>query len=604
MTDSWRTKFLGEICRMKYGKMPKRSDYVERDGYPIFTGYLIPGYHREYSYEEPEIVVVARGVGGAGDIRMSPQRAWITNISIVLQVQDPDVDKKFLYWKLSSTTLRGLRTGTAQPQIIIADLKVYPVKLPPLPIQRKIASILSAYDDLIENNLRRIKILEEMAQALYREWFVKFRFPGHEKVRIVDSPLGKIPEGWEVQTLDGFGGIITGKTPSKKRPEYYGHYMPFIKLPDMHGNIFCLKTQDNLSRLGAESQRAKTIPPNNLCVSCIGTAGIVTITSVASQTNQQINSIILRNETDLEFLYFTLVDLKETIVRFGATGATMTNLSRGKFAALRIVFPVELLVEQFHDLIAPAFQSIRNLQQRNQTLHQNRDLLLPKLISGELDVSELDIDTSALEKQATKPPSGTEFVQTEPLSPKPRAKEAVKPRSNKEAPKEKLQIRKRQPETRNSKAETISIDQWETNDVMAVFRTVSRGRGFMEREEFVRSAARAMGYRRLGPRIDSVLKGHVRAALRRRILESDSDHLRIATPSISDYETDELVNALRLIIRKGQIASREETIREVALQLGFRRITEQIRNAIKNAMRAAIRRGALEGHRENIWRID
>jgi len=242
--------------------------------------------------------------------------------------------------------------------------------------------------------------------------------------------------------------------------------------------------------------------------------------------------------------------------------------------------------------------------ERIATLRQTRDLLLPRLISGELDVSELDIDISALEEQATTTPSGTESIKTEPVRPKPQTKAAGRHQSHKVSPRKELQTPKRQPETRNLKTETIPIDQWETNDVMAVFRTVGRGRGFAERGEFIRNAARAMGYRRLGPRIDSVLKGHIRAALRRRILESDSDHLRIATPSISDYETDELVNDLRSIIRKGQIASREETIREVALQLGFQRITEQIRNAIRNAMRAAIRRGILEGDRENIWRID
>ena len=389
------------------------SPKLRPDGIPFIKGKHISGGlvdfdNCDYIMLEDHIKAIQRSkpeygdtlfsnIGSVGDAAYVNTRNEFSIKNVALFKPNPRVvGGKYLYYVVIGPKFKGelfaKRSGVAQPFFSLEMLRSHEVEYHcGLPTQRKIASILSAYDDLIENNLRRIKILEEMAQALYREWFVKFRFPGHEKVRMVDSPLGKIPEGWEVKTLDEFGEIITGKTPSKKRPEYYGHYIPFIKLPDMHGNIFCLKTQDNLSRLGAESQRTKTIPPNNLCVSCIGTGGIVIITSVASQTNQQINSIILRNETDLEFLYFTLVDLKETIVRYGATGATMTNLSRGKFTALQVVSPGELLVGQFHNLMVPAFQSIRNLQQRNQTLRQTRDFLLPRLISGELDVSDLEI---------------------------------------------------------------------------------------------------------------------------------------------------------------------------------------------------------------------
>ncbi|WP_422880242.1 restriction endonuclease subunit S [Moorella sulfitireducens] len=375
---------------MKYGKMPKKQDLVE-NGYPVFSGYGIVGSHKEYLYEDPEIVVIARGVGGCGDIKMSPPKAYITNLCIVLTIKDSNVLKKYLYYRLLSTSLRSLNTGAAQPQIVIADLNKYKVKLPPLQLQRKIAAILSAYDDLIENNTRRIKILEEMARLIYREWFVKFRFPGHEKVRMVDSELGPIPEGWEVRRLSNFGNVVTGKTPSKAIPEYYGDYMPFIKTPDMHGNVFCILTSEMLSERGAASQKAKTLPPNSLCVSCIGTAGVVSITCFQSQTNQQINSIIPNNLADREFLYFTLKGLKNTINQFGANGATMINLNKSKFEGLKVVYPSKELVFAFHEITYPIFELIKKIQMKNLILRRTRDLLLPKLISGELDVEDLDI---------------------------------------------------------------------------------------------------------------------------------------------------------------------------------------------------------------------
>jgi type I restriction enzyme S subunit len=230
-----------------------------------------------------------------------------------------------------------------------------------------------------------------MAQALYREWFVKFKFPGNEKVGMVESELGMVPEGWEVKRLADFGNVITGKTPSKAVPENFGSFMPFIKTPDMHENMFCVQTGEYLSERGASSQKNKTLPPNSLCVSCIGTAGIVSITSVKAQTNQQINSIVLSSERYREFVYFALLGLKDVINRYGANGATMVNLNKGKFEALNVICPDAKNISAFHDLVSSNFDSIKTLQIKNINLRRTRDLLLPKLISGEVDVENIDV---------------------------------------------------------------------------------------------------------------------------------------------------------------------------------------------------------------------
>ncbi|MDP3296701.1 MAG: restriction endonuclease subunit S [Thermodesulfovibrionia bacterium] len=236
-----------------------------------------------------------------------------------------------------------------------------------------------------------------MAQAIYREWFVNFRFPGHEKVKMVKSELGMIPEGWEVKRISDFGEVVTGKTPSKKKPEYYNdNYMPFIKTPDMHDNMFVLQTGECLSQEGAFSQKNKTLPSDSICVSCIGTVGIVSIISHPSQTNQQINSIVLKNKNKREFLYFTLKDLRETIKKYGSTGATMTNLNKGKFENLKIICPDESIINSYHDKVRAMFDNIRTLLMKNNNLRKTRDLLLPKLISGEIDVERMDINTEVI----------------------------------------------------------------------------------------------------------------------------------------------------------------------------------------------------------------
>lgn len=352
--------------------------------------------HRRTQLEPNDIVITNSGTIGRMALVSNVSETNRTTFQKSVAIVKPDTKKvipQWLYYSLiaNRNVLIGWAGGTAQKNLLLRDMRAFKVYVPSFSVQHKIAAILSAYDDLIKNNLRRIKVLEEIAQSLYREWFVNFRFPGHEKIRMVDSLMGKIPEGWKILRLDSFGEIITGKTPSKKRPEYYGDYMPFIKLPDMHGNMFCISTQDNLSKAGAESQRVKTLPPNSLCVSCIGTGGVVTITSDHSQTNQQINSIIT-STINREFLFFALRGLKGTILNQGATGATMTNLSRGKFANLQVVYPPSTILLRYNEITSPIFNQCLNMQKQNMNLIATRDLIIPKLISGELDVSELDIN--------------------------------------------------------------------------------------------------------------------------------------------------------------------------------------------------------------------
>lgn len=287
----------------------------------------------------------------------------------------------------------SILTGVNIPHISAKDIKRFRFLLPPVATQERISRVITSYDDLIENNTRRIEILEEMARRLYEEWFVQFRFPGHEGVKFKESELGLIPEDWKVSTLDEFGEIITGKTPSKNNSEFFGGVVPFIKLPDMHGNTFIIETSERLSEEGVSSQKKKTIPPGSICVSCIGTAGVVVITSEPSQTNQQINSIVPRAPGLREFLFFSATALKEKINNYGATGATMTNLSRGKFASLQVVEPKEDLLCGYNKLAAPLFDKILCLQKANRNLRAQRDLLLPKLISGEIDVSDIPMPT-------------------------------------------------------------------------------------------------------------------------------------------------------------------------------------------------------------------
>lgn len=255
------------------------------------------------------------------------------------------------------------------------------IEIPPYDEQHRIATILSRYDSLIENYQKQIKLLEEAAQRLYKEWFIDLRFPGHENTKIVDG----IPEGWEKKTIFELGKVITGKTPSTANKANYGGDIPFITIPDMHSGIYPISSQ-TLSKQGAESQLGKYIPENSLMVSCIGTAGLVCISETLCQTNQQINSLVLDNDIKLYYMYFTFLSLKEHLNNIGSNGATMTNVNKSKFENIEVVVPVDSLLDTFNLIENITFAKIKNLSYQIRHLTEARDRLLPKLMSGEINV--------------------------------------------------------------------------------------------------------------------------------------------------------------------------------------------------------------------------
>jgi type I restriction enzyme S subunit len=188
-----RPKLLGEVVRFGNGKSIKPGT---EGRYAVYGSNGIIGGYDEFRHENG--VIIGRVGAYCGAVVYCPDRFWASDNTLVAYPANDQVDTRFLYYLLLEAKLGQHAGGAAQPLVTQTILKQVEVEIPDLPTQRKIAGILSAYDDLIENNLRRIKILEEMAQSLYREWFVHFRFPGHESAKFVDSELGLIPKGWEV----------------------------------------------------------------------------------------------------------------------------------------------------------------------------------------------------------------------------------------------------------------------------------------------------------------------------------------------------------------------------------------------------------------------
>ena len=210
---------------------------------------------------------------------------------------------------------------------------------------------------------------------------------------MIKTDFGEIPDTFEVKSIDEISKeVICGKTPSTKVEENYGNKMPFITIPDMHGNVFVINTERKLSEIGIQSQIKKILPKNSICVSCIATAGLVSLTSEESQTNQQINSIICKDSVSPYFVYLYMEELSEYVKMLGSGGSTTLNLNKREFGKIELVIPPQKDMIKFHGQISPLFDKIKSNQYEINYLTKLRDTLLPKLMSGELDVSEINCD--------------------------------------------------------------------------------------------------------------------------------------------------------------------------------------------------------------------
>jgi type I restriction enzyme, S subunit len=305
-------------------------------------------------------------------------------------------DPEFVYYllKINKKYLQSNSTGSTFGELSASRIKNLYFYLPEVNIQKRIASTLLQYDELIDKNHKRIQLLEEAARLLYREWFVYFRFPGHQQVKFIDG----IPEGWKNTKIKKLGQIITGKTPSKKNSRNFNGNIPFIKTPDMHKAKIILNTEETLSEIGVNSQKNKVLPSWSILVSCIGTVGVVAMNLFKSQTNQQINSVIPKNKYYRYYSFFCLSRIKPLLKAIGG-GSTMANINKNKFENIKIVVPTENLLIEFYHLVDPIFNQIALLLDQNQKFAQARDLLLPRLMSGKIDVSEFDEDSIPVESE-------------------------------------------------------------------------------------------------------------------------------------------------------------------------------------------------------------
>lgn len=324
------------------------------------------------------------------------RRPSVTNQQInSIVVDETQYDTRFVYYLLRNSieAIKSLAGGAATPIVSKSKFAAARVVVPPLPTQRRIAGVLSAYDDLIENNTRRIQILEEMAQAIYRQWFVEFKYPGYEDLPLVDSgtELGDIPQRWEVYPFSELVEINPKHSLDKKAEKTYVG-MNALSTNSMLIDLDLVERKTGNS--GAKFQNRDVLFPRITPSVENGKAGFVQFLD-EGQVSIGSTEIIVFREKDLnpEYIYFLSRqnNFRGNAIKSMVGASGRQRVQPGCFNTFLVAKPTNALLEKFAQTVSPMFEITHTLAKKNANLRATRDLLLPRLVSGKVDISELEI---------------------------------------------------------------------------------------------------------------------------------------------------------------------------------------------------------------------
>ncbi|MCX9003621.1 restriction endonuclease subunit S [Citrobacter portucalensis] len=447
MSSEFRKVKLKDIASFKYGKTIRKQDIQSCGEYPVFSGYQVVGYLPSYMYKEEQLIIVCRGAGGTGDIKMSPGFCSITNLAIIISCDDKIIDKGYLYWRLILSDTYSLRTGSAQPQITINTLESFEIDIEPnLRKQREIARILFNINNKIRNNVDINQTLEQMAQALFKSWFVDFE-PVKAKMAVLeaggsqedatlaamtaisgkdedalavferehpeqyaelkttaelfpsamqDSELGEIPVGWLVKPLGDSLEIKRGGSPRPIKDFIRPTGYPWVKIADATASTspFLFKTSEFIKEEGLK--KTVYLRKGDLILSNSATPGLPKFLQLdACIHDGWLYFPKISNYTDT-YLYFLFLKIRRELVAKG-NGSVFTNLKTDILREHLAVLPEYKIVNRFSVLALSYLDAIKANELTINSLSCLRDTLLPKLLSGEITLPEVEQAVSEAE---------------------------------------------------------------------------------------------------------------------------------------------------------------------------------------------------------------
>ena len=392
----------GFIQTGPFGSQLHARDYVD-DGIPVVMPQQLGdneihtdgiAYIRERDRDRLRRHVMRKGdivFSRRGDVTRrayidTKEEGWLCGTGcLLLRLEHPECDNRYLVRFLGLRETRLYLTqraiGSTMPNLNQAILASVPVTLLPRKHQERIVDVLSAYDDLIENNRRRIQLLEQAARLLYKEWFVRLRFPGHERVEV----KGGVPEGWERKAIADVCETVGGGTPSTKVSEYWDGNVTWIVPSDVTKNncLVLLDSERKITNKGVRESSAKLVPANTILMTSRASVGFFAIMDVEVSTNQGFINIIPHDEETRMYLLFNLMS-RVTEIRSNAKGTTYPEISKGRFRQMDIIIPPKSLIGQFARFTSDTIKQIRYLKREILQLTKARDLLLPRLMNGEI----------------------------------------------------------------------------------------------------------------------------------------------------------------------------------------------------------------------------
>ena len=377
MKQDWKKVELGEVITLKRGyDLPKKRRKTGE--VPIVSSSGITGYHCDSKVIPPG--VVTGRCGTLGEVFYILRPFWPLNTTLYVK-EFKGNDPQFVSYLLKTLDFASLSAAAAVPGLNRNHLHLLPVNLPPLPTQKKIAGILSGYDELIENNRRRIQILEEMAQTIYREWFVNFKFPGHEEVKM----NGEIPEGWEGKLLPECVDINPRVVLSRDAEK------PFVPMGCLSSDSMIISNiESRVKNSGAKFQNGDTLFARiTPCLENGKTGFVQFLPNAAAAACGSTEFIVLRSRTLTPELIYCLArsdEFRSNAIKSMSGASGRQRVQQQCFHDFEIIQPSQEMLDKFSAVVVPSFRLVCKLSLKNENIRATRDLLLPKLISGEIEV--------------------------------------------------------------------------------------------------------------------------------------------------------------------------------------------------------------------------
>lgn len=366
---------LGEVVTFHRGYDLPLTE-IRSGPYPVVFSNGRKEYHSEFKVKGPGVFTGRSG--SLGGMFYIDEDYWPHNTTLYVSDFHGN-DPKYCYYFLSSFDFEKFNAGTGVPTLNRNHIHGIPVKVASVLTQKQIALILSAYDEKIENNNKIIKNLELTAQTIFNEWFVNFRFPGHEKVKFVDSEMGKIPEEWEVKNIKDIFTVILGGTPSREKPEYWDGDIPWINSGEVN-KLRILEATEHITEMGLNKSNARLIKSGATVLAITGaTLGQVSRLEIDSTANQSVVGIFDEEDILNEYLYLYITNNILDLIS-GASGGAQQHINKQMVETYQILIPSENIIKDFNKKIKPNYILIKELFKENISLKSQRDQLLAKLI--------------------------------------------------------------------------------------------------------------------------------------------------------------------------------------------------------------------------------